>query len=119
VSRYVTRHGRRIEVVTLNTGVVPKKRRKPFKTQWVKLPTHWADTLRRSKSVNTYQLAVAILFEAFRRAHIGGEIVLSQAVTRMPRSTRRRATKELIRLGLIKVKRNGNECLRVSNVCYY
>jgi hypothetical protein len=119
VSRYVMRHGRRIEVETLDIGVVPKKNRKPFRTEWVKLPTHWADTLRRSKSVNTYQLAVAILSEAFKRKHIGGEIVLSQAVTRMPRSTRRRATKELIRLGLIKVKRNGNECLRVSNVYYY
>jgi hypothetical protein len=80
--KYVMRQGRRIEVDTLDTGIVPKKRRKHFKTAWVKFPTRWADTLRRSKSVNTYQLAVAILFEAFKRKHIGGEIVLSQAVTR-------------------------------------
>ena len=39
------------------------KRRRRFKTRWVKLPLRWAEALRWSKSANTYQLAHTILFE--------------------------------------------------------
>jgi hypothetical protein len=66
--RYITRDGRRIAVETLDTGIIPKTKRKPFKAQFVMLPLHWAETLRRSKSVSTYQLAHVILFEAFKRS---------------------------------------------------
>jgi Fic family protein len=119
MTEYVMRHGKRIEVEVLDSGVTQKKRRKPFKAQWVKLPRQWVEALRRSKSMGTYQLALAILFEAFKREHCGGEIVLSSAVTKMPRSTRRRATKELVKLGLIKTHKNGSQSPRVSHIYYY
>jgi len=35
---YVIRHGRRIEVDTLNTGQTPKRRRKAFEVKLVKVP---------------------------------------------------------------------------------
>jgi hypothetical protein len=113
------RHGRRIEVEIHEPVVTPKKRRKPFKAQWVKLPRQWAEALRRSKRVGTYQLALAILFEAFKRKRYGGEIVLSSAVTRMPRNTKMRAAKELTELGLIKTEQKGNESIRVFKIYYY
>jgi hypothetical protein len=116
---YVIRHGKRIEVEVLDLGVPPKKRRKPFKAQWVKFPLHWAKALRRSNRAGTYQLASVILFEAFKQKHCGGEIVLSSAVTGMPRSTRRRATKELVKLGLISIHQKGSQSPRVSHLYYY
>lgn len=114
--KYVTRHGRRIAVETLDTGAILKTKRKPFKAQWVKLPLHWAEALRRSKRVSTYQLAHVILFEAFKRKHVGGEVVLSRTVTGMPRCTKVRAANELVELGLIKIIRDGNHALKVSPI---
>ena len=109
---YVMRHGRRIEIETIETGTSSPKKRKPFKAQWVKFPLRWVESLQRSKSVSTYQLALAILFEAFK--HNGGEIILSSTVTRMPRSTKMRAVRELVELGLIEIKQRGNQAVRVS-----
>jgi hypothetical protein len=59
------------------------------------------------------------LFEAFKREQVGGEIVLSMEVTGMPHSTRKRATTELVKLGLIKVKRRGQQAVRVVSLLYY
>src|SRR5438046_1764453 len=106
MTNYVLSHGQRIAVETLDISAAPKKKRKPFKARWVKLPTRWAEVLRRSKSTAVYHLAHAILFEAFRREHVGGEIVLSLAMTKMPRITRRKAIRELVRLGLIEIQQN-------------
>jgi hypothetical protein len=119
VTKYVMRHGRRIAVETLDLGIAPKKKRKPFKAEWVKLPLRWVEVLRRSKSASTIHLAHVILFEAFKREHVGGEIVLSSTMTGMPRQTRRWAAHELAKLGLIKLEQNGREALRVSNIYYY
>jgi hypothetical protein len=116
---YVIRHGKRIEVKILNSGIILTKRRKPFKAQWVKLPRQWAEALRRSKSAGTYQLAIAILFEAFKRKRYGGEIVLSSTVTGMTRPAKVRAVKELVELGLIKAEQKGNKSIRVSTIYYY
>jgi hypothetical protein len=110
--RYETRHGRTFAVETHDTGIIPKPKRKPFKVQWVKLPLHWAEALRRSKGVSTYQLAHVILFEAFKREHIGGEVVLSRAVTGLSPNTRARAANELAELGLIQIIREGKNALR-------
>jgi hypothetical protein len=82
----------------------------------VKLPWRWAKALRQSKRVSTYQLAHAILFEAFKREQVGGEIVLSAAMTGMPRNTRKRAIRELIKLKLIKVEQNGNGAFRIISL---
>jgi hypothetical protein len=93
-----------------------KRKRKRFETRWVILKLRWVKALRRSKSVSTYQLAHIILFEAFKREQMGGEIVLSMEVTKMPASTRKRATKELISLKLIKVSQRGRQAVRVVSL---
>jgi hypothetical protein len=57
-----------------------------------------------------------ILFEAFKREQVGGEIVLSATMTGMPRTTRRRATAELVKLKLIEIKQCGNGAVRVISL---
>ena len=111
---YVIRHGRRIEVVTVETGIAPKPARKPFRARWVKLPTWWIHALGRSRSASTYQLALTILDEVFKRQHVGGEIVLSSAATKMSRWSKMRAARELVNLGLIKLDQTGKRAARVS-----
>jgi hypothetical protein len=107
------RLGQRIEVETIDTGLSLPTKRRPFKAQWARFPLRWFEALQRSKSASTYQLALVILFEGFKREQVGGEIVLSMEVTKMPSTTRIRATKELVRLGLIEVSRHGRQAARV------
>jgi hypothetical protein len=109
---YVMRQGRRIEVEVIDSGHTARKRRKPFEPVWVKLPRHWFTALQRTHSVNTYRLALVILWEGFKRKHTGGKIVLSAEVTgQMPRCTKIRAARELAGLGLIQIKQDGNRAL--------
>jgi hypothetical protein len=117
MSPYVWREGRRIETVEPDIGPV-LKRRKPFQPEWAKLPRRWVEALRQSKRISTYQLAHIILLEAFKREQIGGEIVLSSAMTGMLGVTRMRAAKELVELGLIKTEKRGRQALRVSLLYY-
>jgi hypothetical protein len=109
---YVMRHGRRIEVATVNPD--SRQRRKPFEPLFVKLPRHWISALKRSKSVRTYELALIILWEAFKDKRGTGEVVLSSQVTEMSGSTRRRAARELVELGLIRLKNRGAKTLRAT-----
>jgi hypothetical protein len=95
-----------------------KKRKTRFKAQWVKLSRRWAEALRQSNRVSTYQLAIAILFEAFKREQTSGEIILSTEVTGMTRMTRKRATEELVKLKLIRVSRHGKQAARVVDIIY-
>jgi hypothetical protein len=111
------RQGRRIEVVTPDTGHTPKRRHKTFEAKFVKVPMHWITTLSQTKRTSTWQLAMIILAEAFKRKHLGGEIVLSSQVTRMAHVTRYRATRELVSLGLIQLKPGkGRDAPRVSTI---
>jgi hypothetical protein len=73
----------------------------------VKLPRHWISGLARSNSVAVYRLANIILVEAFKRNHVGGQIVLSTKVTKMPRCTKTQAARELVELGLIRIEQKG------------
>src|SRR5262245_61204731 len=91
-----------------------QKRKRLFKAKWVKLPTRWITALRRSGSASTLQLALTILLEDFRREYCGGEIVLSAHTTRMPSATTSRAARELVELGLVKLKQTGRGALRVT-----
>ena len=109
---YVLRHGRRIEVATVNPD--PRQRRKPFEPLFVKFPRHWISALKRSKSVHTYELALIILWEAFKDKRRTGEVILSSQVTEMSGSTRRRAARELVELGLIRLKNGGAKTLRAT-----
>ena len=117
--KYVMRHGRRIAVETLETNLAPKRKHAPFKVDWIKFPSHWAEALRQSRSASTYQLALALLFEAYKRKHLGGEIVLSNVMMKMSRNTKNLAMKELVKLGLIQIKRNGKQQEYRVSVLYY
>jgi hypothetical protein len=98
---YVMRHGRRIEIETVDAGIVPKQR-KGFAMQWVKLPRHWITGLRRSKSANTYRLALEILWVAYEDKRGTGVVTLSKySVPGISPRTRRRVAQELIELRLI------------------
>jgi hypothetical protein len=116
-TRFVTRHGRRIAVKTLDTGHHPKPRLKPFEAQFVKVPRWWVEALRH-RCGSTHHLALVILAEAFKRKNIGGEVVLSSETTGMPRMTRARAARELVRLGLIEVRQEGNQAVKVTHIYY-
>lgn len=119
--RYVVRHGRRIAVETMPTPGAPSGRRKrkqqpkPFKARWIKVPRWWLEVLQDA-SASAHQLALIVLAEAFKRQYIRGEVVLSSEVTKMPHSTRRRAAKELVRLGLIGVEWNGKRASTISAI---
>ena len=116
---YVMRHGRRIEVETINPDVTPR-RRKSFEAKWVKLPRHWISAIGRSKSVNTYRLALLILLEAYHDRRGNGRINLSTRMSGgMPSSTRRRAARELVELGLIVLEsRKGTKVLQARVIHY-
>jgi hypothetical protein len=98
---YVMRGGRRIEVETLDTGIAPP-RRKGFAMRWVKLPRSWITSLDRSDSTNTLKLAHHILWAAYEDRRGNGVVTLSKAIAPgMSPTTRKRATQELVDLGLI------------------
>jgi len=107
--RYAIRNGRRFEIVSQPDLVLPKVKRKEFKPKFVQVPARWVEALRQSKNAGAYQLALAILLEAFQRELI----VLSSEMTAMSGTIRRRAAKELEQLGLIQLERRGKQALRV------
>ena len=81
--------GKRIAVESDTTQVAARKRkRKPFKVEWFKYPTWWIEALRKA-SAGAHLLAPIILAEAFKREYIGGDIVLSSELTKMPPTTRK------------------------------
>jgi hypothetical protein len=114
---YVPSIGRTIEIEELE---IPyrKPKRKQFKPEWVKLPTHWSSRLHHTKRIETYRLAHTILEEVFKCQIRGGEIVLSTEVTRMSRQCKLNAARDLKRLGLIEIIRDGNKALRVIPLLY-
>jgi hypothetical protein len=91
--------------------------RRPFKVRWAKLPRRWVEALCRSNSAGTYRLAHMILLEHTRQQLSGeGEVILSSSKTGMSRTTRKRAIRELVKLGLIRVKQSGQEAVRVTHI---
>jgi hypothetical protein len=115
---YVMRHGQRIEVTTLNPDPTPRRRRKLFEPEFIRLPLHWIVALRQSRSVNTHRLALLILDETFRDRRRTGEVTLSTKITGMPHESKRRSAEELAKLGLIRLKRKGTRALRAVVVPY-
>ena len=111
----VYRNGKRIAVDTLNTAT-PAKKRKPFELQFVKLPQYWIEQLARSNSPGTFKLAHRILEQQFKCKCLGGEIILSTEATGLSRKVRSKAVKELVGFGLIEIKQNGNQALRVTDI---
>jgi hypothetical protein len=119
---YVMRRGRRIEVDALSPHpkVLAKAKRKYFWARWVKLPRHWITALASSKSASTHQLAHWILLVDNEDKRGTGVVTLSRSMSRgMSGTTRRRAGRELIELGLITLVGGGgntNEAMRVKIV---
>ena len=107
---YVVRQERQIEVETVQSS--PRPRRKAFEPRFVQVPRHWISALGRSNSVNTYRLALLILFAAFKNKQRNGEVTLSTATTGMPRNTKVRAARELADLGLIQLRASEAGALR-------
>ena len=110
---HVMRQGRRIEVEPVPMpGIEKKKRRKSFRAFWVKLPRSWITALRRTRSVHTYELAHTILLVAYERQT--DTVALSgEATLWMSRETKRRAARELEEFGLVQVKGEGCQALKV------
>ena len=104
------------------TKRTPKQRkRKPgFKVRWVQFPIWWWKRLRKAGVGSaTYDLAIVILIERFKLDQMAvKEIVLSKVVTGQLRRVRQRAISNLVRLGLIKVKRIKGKAVRVSHLYY-
>lgn len=113
--KYVHRHGKRIAVETIN-ACTSGKGRKPFSVQFVKLPTYWIEQLEQSNNPGAFKLAHRILKDEFKCQYVGGEIVLSSEATGLSRKVRSKAVKELVGLGLIKIKQNGNQAVRVTKL---
>lgn len=102
----VFRHGKRIETIELvpSSSVRQKRNHKPFKAEFVMVPTSWVEAMKHVESGYVYELALALLAERHKRKHAGGEVVISsETVPGMPRVARWRATKKLVQLSLIKV----------------
>ena len=110
----ILRDGRWIAIDTINPATPARKKRKPFEVSFVKLPKFWIDQLRHARKLSTVTLAHVILHEAFKRQHVGGEIVLSTKATGLSRQVRARAVNELRELGLIETEQNGNQAVRVT-----
>ena len=114
--RYSPALGKRIAVEVVGPNkAAPKRKRKPFKVDWFKYPAWWIEVLRDA-SAGTHLLALIVLAENYRREQIGGDIVLSSAITKMSRPTKMRAVRELVELGLITIARNGKQAVIVSAV---
>jgi len=93
----------------------PKPQSKRF-GKFVQLPMPWVETLRHSSGA-TYELSITILAEEFKQRQIDGEIVLTAKTTGMSHTTRYRAIDELVKLGLIRVRREGRHAIRVIELC--
>jgi len=97
-----------------------RKRKSEFKVEWVKFPIRWVERLQAANvGSTTYRLALIVLIENFRLEQMTvKEIVLSKEVTGMARKVRWRATNNLVRLKLIKVRRKagGGGSTRVEDI---
>jgi hypothetical protein len=107
-----------VEIIDDGRDVRLKGKHQPFKSEWVRLPATWIDRLEQSNSASTHKLAHRILREAFKREHVGGQIVLSRKVTGLPCSTTVRAARQLAKLGLVQIQQSGNKALRVTTLLF-
>src|SRR5438128_1771346 len=112
------RHDKHIEIETLETKAPKKRKLFVSRWKWIKLPRHWVSSLAGAKSAgSTYELAIIILIEAFKRKPIGRKLILtSKATNWMPTTTRKRAVKELVELGLIQIEQDSHKAPTVSHI---
>jgi hypothetical protein len=100
----------RIEVETLEPTTPPRVKRKSFKVSFTQVPEFWANKLETLKSWTTWQLARRIL----RAVHIQQNtywpepVTLSRKMTGLAKTSRNRATDNMVNLGLIRTKQDGH-----------
>jgi DNA-binding FadR family transcriptional regulator len=94
------------------------RKKSGFEVRWVRLPLRWIRILHQAAvSTSTYDLALTILVESFKREQMAvKEIILSEGVTGMSPTVRRKAISNLVRLNLIKVKRGKGKAVRVVDL---
>lgn len=97
-----------------------RRQRSAFRVKWVRFPATWGERLRKTRSANTYHLAVDLLFAAFRAEQSGfnANLVLSAQITGLSASSRKRAARELEKLGLIQTRRKGQSAPEVKLLLY-
>jgi hypothetical protein len=103
---YVIRHGRRIEIETLNPGVEPKPKPKPTGPTFVKVPLELA--VKATKATETPRALVWILLLHRSWKAKSQTFPLSNEVLRgcgISRYAKRHALQQLEAAGLIMVKR--------------
>jgi hypothetical protein len=102
---YIIRHGKRIAIETLDTGITPLAR--ISKPRFIKLPLVWIERLDKIKaSGSTYRLAVHILRKAWQRR---GSTVTIPNIPQVSRNGRRTALRKLELAGLISVERRSDK----------
>jgi hypothetical protein len=102
---YVIRHGRRIELETHDTGVVPKTRRQKV-DPFAKVPLRWATAAAKATRTPKALVWVLLLHEVWKTK--GAPFPLSnERLSRygVTRETKRRALAEMEAAGLITVER--------------
>ena len=105
MKRYVHRRGKRIEVETLNTGVLVPKKIAKRREHFIRVPFSWYERLAGANA-QSYRVALYLLY-AHWKAH-GGSIKLTNGMLRIdgvPPTTKRRALRDLESRGLIAVER--------------
>jgi hypothetical protein len=109
--------GRQIEVgEDLGVDIKPGKRR--AEPKFVQMSKYWMDQLEEARNLATYRLALRILRMDYRRKKYSDEeIVLSAEHTGINNGdARRKAARELVRLGLIEVAQRHKAAARVTRL---
>ena len=111
---YIYRHGRKIEVKTLDIGPGPAPKKKQHKQEFVLVPKEWLPKLS-TMSMGTRWLAVALLWNSWR--HYGRPFPCSNSFLNEFGLTRRQKDRGLLELeqaGLITVERAQHRAPRVK-----
>jgi hypothetical protein len=105
-------------VETIAEPTPRRKKRTSFKPRFAQVPIYWVTQLEKHNSAALYQLAHRVLLEAHKRKQLGGEIILSTAVTGLPRQTRARTIKLMVGAEMIKISQHGNQAARVIKLLH-
>jgi hypothetical protein len=99
---------------------VPRKKREPFKPKYTEIPTYWVEQLEVHHSAAMYQLALRILAADFERRQRGKskDIILSTAVTGLPRQTRSDVAKKMVEAEMIEVEQHNTQAIRVTRLLH-
>jgi hypothetical protein len=118
MSRYVTRHGRRFEVETLETGAAPARRKRaPAKETFAKIPHNRGVALYAQIGGAPWVILLELdhlIFKSFGRnpVHLANQNLKAVG---MSRTAKRKALHQLQDAGVITVARQGREAVLVTH----